>query len=113
MASQVVLNHHERWDGKGYPGKTENVFAADVKLGTGKKREEIPIFARIVSIADVYDSLISKRVYKEAWENHDVIEYLRWQAGKQFDPELVEIFLNMQDIVQSIYLKFSYEKTAA
>jgi response regulator RpfG family c-di-GMP phosphodiesterase len=76
-------------------------------LPRGKGRE-IPVAAHIVKIADVFDSLISRRVYKEAWEEKEVIDYLKWQTGKQFDPDLVEIFLDMQDIVASIRKKYSY-----
>ena len=108
MAMDVVLNHHERWDGMGYPGKIDNVFARKLRFGPGRIGEDIPIHARIVAIADVYDSLISRRVYKEPWEDKQVIEYLTWQAGKEFDPELVKIFLGMQDVVQTIRRKFSY-----
>ena len=108
MAYDVVLNHHECWDGSGYPGRIDNILAPKIKFGPGKVKEEIPIFARIVSIADVYDSLISRRVYKDPWEDAQVTEYLLWQSGKQFDPELIEIFLGMLDIVQSIRKKYSY-----
>lgn len=108
IAYDVVLNHHECWDGTGYPGRIENIFSKKVKLGPGKKGNEIPIYARIVMIADVYDSLVSRRSYKEPWEQEQVIEYLKWQSGRQFDPTLVELFLGMQDIVRSIKKKYSY-----
>ncbi len=108
MAMDVALNHHENWDGSGYPGKADNIFSEKLKFGPGLAGNEIPIHARVVSIADVYDSLISRRAYKDPWEDKQVIEYLEWQAGKMFDPELVEIFLGMQDIVKTIRRKFSY-----
>ncbi|MBN1686632.1 MAG: HD domain-containing protein [Spirochaetales bacterium] len=108
MAMEVVLNHHECWDGSGYPGIIDNIFARKIRLGRGKRGNEIPIFARIVMIADVYDSLVSRRSYKEPWEQQQVVDYLKWQAGKQFDPVLVELFLNMQDVVQAIKNKYSY-----
>lgn len=108
MAMQVVLNHHECWDGSGYPGKIGNIFSKKARLGPGKKGEEIPIYARIVMIADVYDSLISRRSYKEPWSQKEVVEYLQWKAGKQFDPLLVELFLDMQDIILAIRKKYSY-----
>ena len=59
-------------------------------------------------IADVYDSLVSRRSYKEPWEQEQVIEYLKWQSGRQFDPTLVELFLGMQDVVRAIKKKYSY-----
>lgn len=104
----MVLNHHERWDGKGYPGAIEDIDVEPIHLHQGKKGDEIPVTARIVSIADVYDALMSKRAYKEAWDENDVLNYFRLQAGKQFDPELVEIFLAMQPIVKSIQNRFNY-----
>jgi len=108
MAAEVALNHHENWDGTGYPGKIEDIHADYIAPGTGKKEMEIPISARIVRVVDVFDSLISKRVYKEAWEEQDVIDFLKWQAEKQFDPELVELFLGMKEVIESIKKKFLY-----
>ena len=116
MAREVALNHHERWDGTGYPGNVdigENVplsiqemleYCQDGSddlliqrvesiLKPGKKDQEIPIFARIVAIADVYDALRSKRSYKEAWSEDEVCAIIKNEAGAQFDPELVQIFL--------------------
>jgi HD-GYP domain-containing protein (c-di-GMP phosphodiesterase class II) len=98
MAAQVALTHHERWDGKGYPGHvdvhTEEAKITDKKTGKpkGLKGEEIPLWGRIVAIADVYDALSSKRVYKEAWTEDDVLAEIKNSAGKSFDPELVDIF---------------------
>ena len=108
VAREVVLNHHERWDGKGYPGKIDNIYTEPMRLGPGKSGGEIPISARIVSIADVYDALMSKRAYKEAWGEEDVLNYFRTHSGKQFDPELVEIFLGIQPVVKSIRDRFNY-----
>jgi len=59
-----------------------------------KKGEEIPIFGRIVAIADVYDALLSKRVYKEDWDEDKAVEEIKSCSGQNFDPELVEIFLS-------------------
>jgi len=108
VAREVALNHHEWWDGSGYPGKISNLYGRNIRLGPGKKEREIPLSARIVAIADVFDSLISKRAYKEAWDTAKVLRYFREFSGKQFDPELVELFLDMQDIVDSIRKKYSY-----
>ena len=68
----------------------------------GKKGNEIPIFGRIVALADVYDALSSKRVYKEAWDEHDVLKTIEKEAGAQFDPGLVEIFFSRLNILRSI-----------
>lgn len=110
MAAEVVLNHHENWDGTGYPGAVENIFAKSIRFGPGKRGTQIPLAARVVKVVDVFDSLVSKRAYKEPWEQSDVVDYLQWQAGKQFDPELVEMFLNMMDVVHSIRKKYSYSR---
>ena len=112
-AYEVALNHHERWDGKGYPGHI------DVETGTplkgyattdgnalGKKGEEIPIYGRIVSLADVYDALSSARVYKEAWDESEVLKTIEKEAGHQFDPELVEIFFSRLNVLRSIQARY-------
>jgi HD-GYP domain-containing protein (c-di-GMP phosphodiesterase class II) len=106
IAYEVVLNHHERWDGKGYPGKIKNVFAKEIKFGKGKKGKEIPLSARIVAIADVYDSLISSRAYKEPWSHKSAMAYIRNKSGTQFDPELVDYFMEMDDTILAIRNKY-------
>ncbi len=75
----VIYNHHERWDGTGYP--------------EGLLREEIPLCARIFTLVDVYDALISERPYRKALQEIDVLSYMKSQSGQIFDPELLEIFL--------------------
>ncbi len=74
----VALEHHEKWDGTGYP--------------YGKSGEEINIFARITAVADVFDALTSKRPYKEAWSIEDALEHIKNQSGKHFDPKVVDAF---------------------
>ncbi len=108
VAREVVLNHHERWDGQGYPGDIPEIQAEPVRFGIGKQGEDIPVTARIVTMADVFDALMSKRAYKEAWQESEVYHYVRVQSGKQFDPELVELFLGMQPVIRSIQERFSY-----
>jgi putative nucleotidyltransferase with HDIG domain len=108
MAREVALNHHECWDGTGYPGRIDNIFDRTVRIGRPKRGPEIPLSARVVSIVDVYDALMSKRAYKDAWTEADVLGYLENQAGRQFDPELVTTFLSMQGIVRAIRTKFSF-----
>src|SRR5438034_816005 len=78
-ARAIAREHHERWDGKGYPD--------------GKKGEEISLAARIVSIADVYDALTSKRPYKEAWSAEAGLKAIEAGAGERFDPEIVGGFI--------------------
>ena len=83
MAREIVLGHHERWDGAGYP--------------SGVSGAPIPLAARIVGIVDVYDALSSKRVYKAALPHEQCVEIIKNEAGKQFDPDLVEAWLRVAD----------------
>lgn len=80
-ALNIPYCHHERWDGSGYP--------------RGLKGEEIPIEARIFAVADVWDALTSDRPYRKAWSCAEALNYIREQAGKQFDPRVVEAFLEV------------------
>ena len=79
MGADVAHAHHEWWDGTGYP--------------KGLKGEEIPLSARILAVCDVYDALASMRVYKKAWDLDEIHERIRGLAGRQFDPDLVDVFL--------------------
>jgi len=107
MASIVAISHHENWDGSGYPGHMDmSTGDGDRK---GKKGEEIPIYGRIVALADVYDALSSKRVYKEAWSEEDVLNELSKDSGKKFDPELIEIFFENYDYFRSISKRYPEE----
>jgi response regulator RpfG family c-di-GMP phosphodiesterase len=108
MASEVALNHHEAWDGSGYPGKLENIYADKIYMGPGKKETEIPLSARVVAIADVYDALISQRAYKKEWRQEHALRYIRYQAGRKFDPELVSLFLKMDELLRAIEKKYTY-----
>ncbi|MFZ5571526.1 MAG: GAF and HD-GYP domain-containing protein [Thermodesulfobacteriota bacterium] len=113
MAAQVALNHHEWWNGEGYPGHIDTdrghrlgETGFPVQRPNGKKGNEIPIYGRVVSLVDVYDALCSARVYKEAWEEAKVLSTIEAGAGTQFDPELVEIFFNTLDMIRSIQLRY-------
>jgi putative nucleotidyltransferase with HDIG domain len=107
MSSEVALNHHENWDGSGYPGKID-LHAEPIYMGRGKQATEIPLSARVVAVADVYDALISERAYKQGWRQEHALRYIRYQAGKKFDPELVGIFLKMGDVLNAIVKKYTY-----
>jgi HD-GYP domain-containing protein (c-di-GMP phosphodiesterase class II) len=105
----VALNHHEKWDGTGYPGHInphdgKAVPGYERSDGTArpKKGDEIPVFGRLVAIADVYDALSSKRVYKEKWDEDQVLEELKVCSGTHFDPEMVETFFACIDSIHSI-----------
>jgi response regulator RpfG family c-di-GMP phosphodiesterase len=107
MAAEVALNHHERWDGRGYPGKIDNIFAREIRFGPGKRAKEIPLAARIVALADVYDALMSKRSYKDSWKEEQAIRYIRVQSGRQFDPELVTLFQRNYDTIRAIRKRYA------
>jgi response regulator RpfG family c-di-GMP phosphodiesterase len=85
----IALTHHERYDGQGYP------------MGIGGN--EIPLFGRIVSVADVFDALTTKRPYKEAWTLEDAMALLVRERGHQFDPMLVDAFVHNEVHVRSIF----------
>ncbi len=87
-ADIIAHQHHEKWNGKGYP--------------QGLKGEDIHIFGRIVALADVFDALVHKRVYKEAWSMDEAVVYIREHSGTQFDPKLVDIFIENIDEFLSI-----------
>ncbi len=106
LSAEIALNHHEKWDGTGYPGKIEDIYLDQLALGKGKQGEEIPIAGRIVALADVYDALISKRIYKEAFREDMALSYIRQQSGKHFDPEVVEAFFAIYDVIVAIRERF-------
>ena len=106
IATEITLNHHEKWDGTGYPGRIDNISSNNIKLAKGKKQTEIPLSARIVALADVYDALFSKRTYKDPWEEDKVLYYIKDQSGKQFDPEIVNIFFRIYDTIKAIRSKW-------
>jgi two-component system response regulator RpfG len=94
--SIIALNHHEKFDGAGYPH--------------GIAGKDIPLVARIVTVADVYDALVSQRPYKEPWSESDAQDYLEKHAGTQFDPICVEAFFERIETIKSIYANFSDNK---
>lgn len=106
MAAEIALHHHEKWDGSGYPGNVADVSADNWRPGPGKKGEEIPLFARIVALADVYDALSSQRAYKDCWSEERTLAYIREQQGRQFDPELVDVFFSIYDVIRAIRGKY-------
>jgi putative two-component system response regulator len=92
-ACRPVRCHHERWDGSGYPD--------------GIAGEQIPLAARIVAIADVYDALSVRRVYKAPFPHETCVDRIRQDAGRHFDPNLVEVFLSIQSQFREIAERFS------
>ncbi|MBU7574230.1 MAG: response regulator [Hydrogenophaga sp.] len=82
-AKDIVIGHHERWDGKGYP--------------YGLKGDAIPVAARLMAVADVFDALISKRVYKEAFPQKVAFDIIQQGSGTQFDPDIVDAFVDLSE----------------
>ncbi len=111
LAQLVALNHHENWDGTGYPGHIDIETGSPIQTDSsgralGKQGTEIPLFGRIVAIADVYDALMSKRVYKSAWPEEHALTEMRRLAGTKFDPELVEVFFKVLPNIKTIANKY-------
>jgi response regulator RpfG family c-di-GMP phosphodiesterase len=88
MAATIAHEHHEYYNGKGYPA--------------GLKGEHIAIEARIVGLVDVFDALGSRRIYKEPWPDQDIISYLNTNRTVQFDPELIDLFMENMDEIMTI-----------
>ncbi|WP_262692898.1 response regulator [Kordiimonas aestuarii] len=95
MAADVARDHHEKWDGSGYP--------------RGLKGEEISLVGRITAIADVFDALLSERCYKQAWDEADVIKLLKEERGRHFQPELVDVLLARLPEIREIYVRYRDE----
>lgn len=96
IAATIARGHHEQWDGKGYP--------------LGHSGTDIPLPARIVSILDVFDALVTKRVYKEAWSFEEALDFINKQSGQKFDPSLVTLFMKNVDRILETYDKFPWAK---
>ncbi len=99
MARDIALRHHERWDGTGYPD--------------GLAGEEAPLAARIVALADVYEALSSRRDYKPPYPHEKCVQIIRAEAGRQFDPDLVEGFLRVEETFRQFALTYGDESTGA
>ena len=112
MSQEIALHHHDRWDGgeMGYPGNIDlNTFSIKngvVPNSIPLKGNEIPLSARIVAVADVFDALSHKRCYKESWTIDDSFDEIQNNAGSQFDPEVVLAFMQVKDRICSIQMAF-------
>ena len=93
MAKDIALFHQEKWDGSGYPA--------------GLQGDAIPIAARLMAVADVYDALISRRVYKEGMPHERAVEIIAQGRGQHFDPDMVDCFLSIQGEFQAIALRYA------
>jgi putative two-component system response regulator len=96
MSKEIALTHHEKWDGTGYPN--------------GLKGTDIPLFSRIIAVADVFDALTTERPYKKAWAVEDAVNFIDENSGAHFDPDLVVIFHEVLPSILEIKEKYSEEK---
>ncbi len=92
-AREIAYSHHERWDGSGYPQRL--------------KGEQIPLSARLMAVADVYDALISRRVYKPAFPHDQAVQMIAAERGAHFDPDVVDAFVAITDHVQAIARRYA------
>lgn len=95
FAKEIALSHHEKWDGSGYPA--------------GLKGENIPLSGRLMAVADVYDALISKRVYKPAFSHEKAMELIKEGKGQHFDPDIVDTFFLIEEEVKQIAERYADE----
>lgn len=93
IAGEITYSHHERWDGSGYP--------------QGLAGEAIPVSARLMALADVYDALISRKIYKEPMPHEQAVDVIMQVRGKHFDPDVVDAFLELQPQFRSIAVSYS------
>jgi putative two-component system response regulator len=97
-AREIAQNHHEKWDGSGYPA--------------GLKGEDIPLSGRLMAVADVYDALISKRVYKPAFAHEEAVSMIRNGRGTHFDPSIVDALIEIEDQFRAIAQQFADDDIA-
>ena len=116
VAAEVALNHHEKWDGTGYPGHIDTISEEVLPGFEGadgqplpKRENEIPLFGRIVAVADVYDALCSRRSYKGPWDEDRTLDEMRQSSGKHFDPEIIDAFFSCLDVLESIARRYPDE----
>ncbi|MBE3129260.1 MAG: PAS domain S-box protein, partial [Acidobacteria bacterium] len=96
IGKEIAFSHHERWDGTGYPA--------------GKKGEQIPLSARLVALADVYDALVSKRTYKSSMSHQEAEKIITSERGTHFDPDIVDVFLEYGETFRRIHMQQSFQE---
>jgi hypothetical protein len=106
LSHQVTLGHHERFDGAGYPGEVERREDGSHDFGPGIAGEKIPLAARVAALADVFDALISERAYKKPWPEDKVLKTIQQESGRHFDPELVQAFFDIYEVIGAIRARF-------
>jgi putative two-component system response regulator len=95
VAKQIAMNHHEKWDGSGYPN--------------GMSGDNIPLYGRIVALCDVFDALTSVRCYKKAWSLDEALAEINKLSGKHFDPDIVQCFMKILPSIRSVMKKYMDE----
>jgi len=96
IGKEVAFYHHERWDGSGYP--------------SGKKGEQIPLSARIVALADVYDALTSTRSYKAAITHEEAVKIIAMERGTHFDPDIVDVFCSNLETFNRVHMLETFKE---
>lgn len=109
MSMEIALCHHEKWEGRGYPSVPDaEVWSDTLELGgMPRNGKEIPLSARICAVADVFDALASPRSYKDPFPDEKCLGILESDAGTHFDPEVVEIFIEIFDVIKAIRDKWT------
>ena len=95
---RLVLDHHERLDGSGYP--------------RGRRAEALRTLPRIIAVCDVYDALVSRRTYKEPWDDWQVLDTIRAGAGTQFDPTIVKVFFSIYEVIKAIRMRYAEDESS-
>jgi HD-GYP domain-containing protein (c-di-GMP phosphodiesterase class II) len=113
LTYQVILDHHERWDGQGYPGWVDLDTREPIEGHTdangkalGKRAEEISIYGRILAVADVYDALVSRKSYKDPFDESLSLQIMEQESGHHFDPDVVEALIARRPILKKILERF-------
>jgi HD-GYP domain-containing protein (c-di-GMP phosphodiesterase class II) len=113
LTYQIILDHHERWDGRGYPGwvdlDTREPIPGHIDSfgkAFGKKGDEISIYGRCLAVADVYDALVSRKSYKDPFEESLSIQIMEQESGHHFDPEVVEALIAKRHILKKLLERF-------
>jgi len=106
MAKEIAYHHHQRWDGTGYPnvlrqGEAPTFFIQE-GIGEPLRGEQIPLSARIVAVVDVYDALVSRRVYKEPVSHDEACRMIGEERGRHFDPDVIDAFIGVSPEVARI-----------
>lgn len=107
LSGDIAMGHHEKWNGKGYPGRLVDMWSNPPQVGQTKVGEEIPLAGRICALADVFDALTSRRSYKPPWPDEKILAVIQEESGQHFDPDVVDAFLEIFDVIKLIRAKYT------